>query len=152
MQLAVVLTCLGILVTGAALAEDPPESRAASGNDAPSPVQQPAAASAADPAALTEKPAAAAASTAIAAGAEPDMAQLEKRMHAMGYSTVMQNGQKYFCRRDEVLGTRLGATNHCMTPNEAVSNRQAQDFEFLQQRLMTTCVQAGAHKPANCGN
>jgi hypothetical protein len=154
MRVAVVLACLGVATCGPVLAADPPEVQAASGNDAPSPVQEPAAARPADPPPVPEKPAAAVAtaSSPAAAGAEPDMAQLEKRMHAMGYSTVMKSGQKYFCRRDEVLGTRLNATTHCMTPNEALSNRQQQDFEFLQQRLQTGCLQGGAHKAANCGN
>jgi hypothetical protein len=153
MRVAVVLACLGVVITGPALAEDPPGPQAASGNDAPNPVQQAAAAPTIDSAAVQEKPAATATATSrAAAGTEPDMAQLEKRMHAMGYSTVMKGGQKYFCRRDEVLGSRLNATNHCMTPNEALANRQQLDFEVLQQHLLNGCVQSGAHKAANCGN
>jgi hypothetical protein len=148
-----VLACLTVVVTLPALAADPPEAQVTSGNDATPAVQEAAAVPSADAAAVPAEPAAATtAATAAPADAEPDLAQLEKRMHAMGYATVMRNGQKVFCRRDEVLGTRLGVTYHCMTPNEARTNRQQQDFEVLQQRLMTTCVQAGAHKPANCGN
>src|SRR5580704_3537853 len=87
-----------------------------------------------------------------AADADSGAAQLEKRMHAMGYTTSMQHGQKMFCRRDETLGTRLGGAWHCMTENEAQSKSRAQqDVELLQQRLMQACLSGGTRKPANCG-
>jgi hypothetical protein len=139
-------------MTGSALAVDPPAPPEISGNDA-APVSQAPAAAPAEPPAAAAKPApvAAANSTSGPADAESDLAQLEKRMHAMGYATVMRNGERVFCRRDEVLGTRLATTYHCLTPNEARTNRQQQDFDVLRQHLMPGCLQGGAFKPANCG-
>jgi len=91
------------------------------------------------------------------ANADSDALRLEKRMHSRGYATRMQNGEKLFCRREEVLGTRLGGSLHCMTTGEARANeaRETQDEELLRQRLMQSCLRSGNKGTkviVNCGN
>jgi hypothetical protein len=154
MRRAAVLVWLNIAAGLPALAANPEPTTVTPNNDAaaeaPPPTAQPKSDSPA--AATTATAPATTAPAAAAADADSGAAQLEKRMHAMGYTTSMQHGQKMFCRRDETLGTRLGGAWHCMTENEAQSKSRAQqDVELLQQRLMQACLSGGTRKPANCG-
>jgi hypothetical protein len=70
----------------------------------------------------------------------------------------MQNGEKMFCRREEVLGTRLGGSLHCMTANEARVNdeRMQREQEELMHRLgQQACLFNGmvnGRPTVNCGN
>jgi|GEM_PF-1854805 len=91
------------------------------------------------------------------ADADSDALRLEKRMHSRGYATRVQNGEKLFCRREEVLGTRLGGSLHCMTAGEARANeaREEMDEELLRQRVMQSCLRSGNQGTkviVNCGN
>ena len=87
------------------------------------------------------------------ADADSDLALLEKQLHSHGYKTRMQNGEKMFCRREEVLGTRLGGALHCMTvAEERVHEKQLeQEEEQARQQLMRLCIMGGTGK-VNCGN
>ena len=76
----------------------------------------PAAPSAAQPAADAQ---------AAAAAAQAD-AQ-EKHFVSEGYSVEMHHGNKMFCRREDQLGSRLGAKKYCSTGEQlAETERQAQ--------------------------
>lgn len=124
MRLAVsLLTCVAVSVLTPALA-DPPAS-----------------ATPAAPATATPAPAAASAtpSASQAAAVKPSvdveaakMDQAEKHFLAEGYKIEMHNGEKYFCRREEQLGSRLGGEKHCSTAQQLLyteedSQRQASD-------------------------
>jgi len=87
------------------------------------------------------------------ADADSDLALLEKQLHSHGYKTRIQNGEKVFCRREEVLGTRLGGALHCMTVAEArVHEKQLeQEEEQARQQLMRLCIM-GVNGKVNCGN
>ena len=149
MRLAVVLASLtvGALIQSA-LAADPPEAAATPGKVASEPVQAPA------PAATTATPPVSASSTSAPATAlsttravdDSDAARLEQRMHARGFMTRMQNGEKIFCRREQVLGTRLGGALHCMHEDEARADedRLQGDEERQRQRMMGACVPSGS--------
>ena len=87
-------------------------------------------------------------SAATASDADSDAARLEKRMVARGFRTRMENGEKFFCRREEVLGTRLGGALHCMNAAEAraYEGRVQQEEEQLRQRLNSgACINSGGH-------
>jgi hypothetical protein len=45
----------------------------------------------------------------------PEVDQLEKHFLSEGYKLEMHNGEKYFCRREEELGSRLGGKKVCST-------------------------------------
>lgn len=124
MRLAVsLLTCVAVSVLTPALA-DPPAS-----------------ATPAAPATASPAPAAASAtpSASQAAAVKPSvdveaakMDQAEKHFLAEGYKIEMHNGEKYFCRREEQLGSRLGGEKHCSTAQQLLyteedSQRQASD-------------------------
>ena len=167
MRLAALLVCLTVAAVQPALAANPPATPAtptkdasasdASPSDASPPVRgtPEAAAPASDvPAAASSTAATAASPAATPADADSDAARVEKRMHARGYTTRMQNGEKVFCKREEVLGSRLSGAVHCMTADEARVNesRMQQDEELLRQRVMGSCLPNGTGKGANCGN
>jgi len=46
------------------------------------------------------------------------MDQLEKHFLSEGYKIEMHNGEKYFCRREEQLGSRLGGSKQCSTAQQ----------------------------------
>jgi hypothetical protein len=64
----------------------------------------------------------------------------------------MKNGEKVFCRREDVIGSRLGGNLMCMTLDEAraTENEAQNDVEHLQ-RLIKPCV-GGGSKGTMCGN
>jgi len=54
---------------------------------------------------------------------------------ALGYKPEMRNGEKVFCRREQTLGSRLGATKHCATAEELkVSQQETHDVMDKIQR------------------
>jgi hypothetical protein len=130
-----VLACLGVGAVSGALA-DPPSSP---------PAQNPAA----KPVAATTTPATEAA-TAKAPVAAPQSASAasttvpvdpeEKRLRAMGYKMQMRNGERVFCRREEVLGSRLEGKLICGTVQDlkATAEQNRQDVEHAQHQLGTT--------------
>jgi len=74
---------------------------------------------ASSPAAATSTAAASAtAAAATAAPAEEADAALEKRLTNSGYKPRMRNGTKVWCKRQDELGSRLGAQEVCATPDE----------------------------------
>jgi hypothetical protein len=61
---------------------------------------------------------AASAKTASAAQAAADNEALEKRLTNSGYKSKMRNGTKVWCKKQEEIGSRLGAQEVCATPDE----------------------------------
>ena len=128
MRLAVsLLTCVAVSVLTPALA-DPPASAtpAAPATATPAP-----AAASATPAATPSASQAAAVKPSVDVEAAK-MDQAEKHFLAEGYKIEMHNGEKYFCRREEQLGSRLGGEKHCSTAQQLLyteedSQRQASD-------------------------
>jgi hypothetical protein len=69
------------------------------------------------PATPTSAPAAAEApKTTVVVQGEQDA--LEKHFLAEGYKEEMHNGEKYFCRREQPMGSRLGAAKYCGTTQQ----------------------------------
>jgi len=169
-----VLACLTVAAIHPALAADPQEAPAASSKEAPVAVQAPVGAPTASsppapatPVNPTSATAASATATATAASntpaatapdADSDAAQLEKRMRTKGFTTRIERGGKMFCRREGMIGTRLGGTLRCMNAAEArnYEQRVEQDQEQLRQRMMQSCLMNrmpnGQATGANCGN
>ena len=109
---------LAISVLTPALADPPNEPPANTTTPAsPAPAAPAAAAPAPAAAPAAEHPAASAAQSApISPGVEvvaAQMDQLEKHLLAEGYKIELYNGEKYFCRRQEELGSRLGGQKRC---------------------------------------
>ena len=104
-----------------ALADDPPATPASS---------------AAAPAASAPATAATAAAAATKASAAIDPA--EKRLMSLGYRPQMSHGQKIFCKREPVLGSRTEVNLHCGTAAElAAETHYSQDAaQRLQQNQM----------------
>jgi len=46
----------------------------------------------------------------------------EKHFLAEGYKVEMRHGEKYFCRREDVLGSRLGGQKNCSTAQQLAQN------------------------------
>jgi len=117
------LTCLGLGSAGLASA-DPPANAAA-----PAPAASQASA-APSPASASATPSAAAATSApvmIESTKEKESDSLEKHFLAEGYKIETHNGEKYFCRREETLGTRLGGQKTCATAQQLqATEREAQ--------------------------
>jgi hypothetical protein len=80
--------------------------------DPPSQTPTQSAASAASPASPATPPtAAASAPHETTAAIDPR----EKMLKAKGYHLEMRNGEKYYCRNEEVMGSRLGGRKFCGT-------------------------------------
>jgi hypothetical protein len=104
------LACVGAGGLSLALADPPatPSAPSATATQAPSatpttPAQPAAAAS------TPSAPAKAAKDVVVEGTAEED--NLEKHFLAEGYKMEMHHGEKYFCRREQELGSRLGGMN-----------------------------------------
>jgi hypothetical protein len=165
MRFPVTLACFAVALGYQVLAQ-PPAAGAPPTPEASAPAHPPDASSAqvtsaasTAPAATPTAPAAATtpaatptAAAAVTADAESLGAQLEKRLRGQGYKPYMQNGQRVFCRREEVLGSRLDARLMCMSLDEAraYENEAQNDTEHLQ-RLVKRCLSVGSGKGANCG-
>ena len=120
----------------AATQTSPAPAAATSAPAAPAATAAPAAAAAdAHPAASAAAPAANRAPVEISAA---EMDKLEKHFLAEGYKVEMHNGQKYFCRREEELGSRLGGHKDCHSADqlqfiESDSARQVGDAQRAQR-------------------
>lgn len=77
--------------------------------------------------------AAASAKTASAAQTAADDEALEKRLTNSGYKSKMRNGQKVWCKRQDELGSRLGAQEVCATPDEW--RRSFRDNQEVVERI-----------------
>jgi uncharacterized iron-regulated membrane protein len=124
-----VLTCFVLSAMTAALADPAttdPSATAKAPAAAPSTAAPAATATPAAPAAAPHP----AASATPAAAVEVDAAQLdqqEKHFLAEGYKIEMHNGEKYFCRREEQMGSRLGGQKQCATAQQlAFTEKDAQ--------------------------
>lgn len=123
MRIAVgLLACLGAGALSSALADPPTETP-------PGATAAPSAAPAAAPSAATT--ASPPATKAAAAEIDPR----EKHFLSEGYKPEMHNGVKLFCRREEVLGSRLAAGKICATPErlERIEAEARQAVEHVQQ-------------------
>jgi hypothetical protein len=116
------LACLGAGVLSLALA-DPPATPAAAPASAPT-AASPATAATAATTAATPAPAAKAA-------AAPEMGQIERHFRAEGYSVRMKDGDKLYCKREDVLGTRLSGSVKCYTA-EALKAREDADQQSAE--------------------
>jgi hypothetical protein len=120
-----VLAVLAVITVGSlgtAVADEtsaPPESQA--------PATAPAPAAAAAPAAPAAPAAAAPAAAAPAATAKADAGTDAKEKHllAEGYKTEMHNGDKVFCRKEEILGSRLGGHKVCGSAVDLIAREAA---------------------------
>jgi hypothetical protein len=90
--------------------------------------QQPAAAPS------SSAPAAAPATAAATPPAKPAVDPDEKRLIAMGYRPEMRNGERVFCRREEVLGSRLSVKKLCGTPKDLQAAQTAYREELEGQQ------------------
>jgi len=116
---------LSVTVGGASVAlADPPATPAA-----PPAAQAPAATTATPPATpnAPATPAKDASSSNVVIQSTPEVEVLEKHFLAEGYKMEMHHGEKYFCRREEELGTRLGGQKVCGTAQQLqATEREAQ--------------------------
>lgn len=97
--------------------DNPPASTATPAAQAP--------AAAPESAAQTPAPA----QSAAAPSKSEDSRALEREKHflAEGYRIEMRHGEKVFCRREDTMGTRLGAQKVCSTAEQLTdTERQAQ--------------------------
>ena len=70
-----------------------------------------------------------------AAAATPAIDPEERRLLAEGYRMQMRHGEKVFCRREEVLGSRLEGKMNCSTAQQLKTTRdQAQEAAQRLQR------------------
>lgn len=130
------LACAGAV--NLAFADDPP---AAPANP---PAAGAAAAATASAAAATSAPASAAQPAATAKPAAPAAEQVdvqEKHFLAEGYTLEMHHGNKLFCRREEQMGTRLGAQKVCATSEQLTATerdaKRAMDRPMMPQNNPT---------------
>jgi hypothetical protein len=100
---------------------------------APPPAAAPAAA--ASPASATAPAASAPAAITTTDPAKPALNPDEKLLLSRGYKLEMHGGQKLFCRREQVLGSRLGEQKHCGTVDQLkVSQQESQEATEKIQR------------------
>jgi hypothetical protein len=66
---------------------------------------------------------------------------VDKHFLSEGYKMEMHHGEKVFCRREDVLGSRLGAQKVCSTAQQlTATERQAKasvDRSMMQQNNPT---------------
>ena len=132
-----VLACVFIGAGSVALAEDPPPSATDnSASTAPA-----AAAPSAAPATTAATPAPVASATksavtvtaAATPPAAPEVDPIEKHFISEGYRMQMRNGEKVFCRREEVMGTRLGSNNMTCSTAEVLKQTEAQAHATVER-------------------
>jgi len=156
MRSRLVIGLLAICVLTPALADPPNESSANTTTPAspapatPKPASPAAVAAApAAPAAPAAAPAAehptasAAQSAPITPGVEVEAAQLdqlEKHFLAEGYKIEIYNGEKYFCRRQEELGSRLGGQKRCLPAQQLMFTEKdaRRQLEHAQRNQTST--------------
>jgi len=111
-----VMTCIGLAGAGLAWA-DPPASAAPAAANAPASAAPPPTASASAP---------------VVVESTQEFSNLEKHFLAEGYKIEMHNGEKYFCRREEKLGTRLGGEKICGTAQQLQASERAAQAAYQQ--------------------
>ena len=134
-----VLVCLGISALCAACADKP--TKASSAAAAPPPVL--ASAPAAPAATPSAAPVTAAASAApVAEAAKMTDAEQDRHFRSLGYSMKMHDGEKLWCRHEEVLGSRVGGKLVCSTPEQIrLAEQQSKDTtESVQRSSRTGCM------------
>jgi hypothetical protein len=129
------LACMAVGGISLALA-DP--STTASARSPPSAPSAPSAPAAAAPTPAPATPAPATPQAAPAAAATPAIDPEEKRLLAEGYRMQMRHGEKMFCRREEVLGSRLEGKMSCTTAAQLQATRdRAREAAERAQRQQT---------------
>ncbi len=89
----------------------------------------------------TAAPVAAAASS-TPATAPNNQQVIEKHLISTGYKPEMQRGQKVFCRKEQIIGSHLGATKVCGTADElTLAEHNAR--EYTEQVQRSTIPQSG---------
>jgi hypothetical protein len=132
-----VLACLSVGGISSAVADPPapPASTATPATPAtpttPATATSPASTSAPAAPAQDAKAAASAADSAKTPGvlieSTPDLSTLEKHFLAEGYKMEMRNGEKVFCRKEQVMGSRLQNQKSCGSALQlSETERQAQ--------------------------
>jgi hypothetical protein len=110
-----------------ALADPPANPASPAAATAPSAAQPAASAPATAPAASAATPPAKAQTPTVNVDAEKEQDNLEKHFLSEGYKLEMHHGEKYFCRREEELGSRLGGQKVCGTAQQlSATEREAQ--------------------------
>jgi hypothetical protein len=74
---------------------------------------------------------------AVKAG-QPELTYEEQRLVSKGYKLNMRNGEKWFCRRELGLGSRVAAQNVCGTAAMLLQSRtdQQNDLRDAQKKLV----------------
>jgi|SRR5580693_9722470 hypothetical protein len=120
-----VLACVGIGGSCVALADAPTSSATSPPPAAVAPAASAATTTSSPVTASTDKPAA------------PAESVDERHFLAEGYKLEMRHGEKYFCRNEEVMGSRLGAGKVCSTAQQlTATERDAKatlDRSMMQQ-------------------
>jgi hypothetical protein len=114
----VVLACLGVAGFTFALADPPPAAQPAEPT-----TSAPAHAASPTPAA-TPAPATQASSATAAAAAASEVDPREKRLLSMGYKPQMVHGEKRFCKREPVMGSRTDMVSRCGTVDQLAAETQ----------------------------
>jgi hypothetical protein len=78
----------------------------------------------------------AASKPAVVVQSTPEVDQLEKHFLAEGYKMEMHNGEKYFCRREEELGSHLGGHKACSTAQQLAATEKEANSAFIRGQLM----------------
>jgi hypothetical protein len=70
---------------------------------------------------------------------KPELTYEEQRLVSKGYKLNMRNGEKWFCRRELGLGSRVAAQNVCGTPSMLLPEPHG-SAEGPQRRTEETCL------------
>jgi hypothetical protein len=65
----------------------------------------------------------------------PDIDSLEKHFLSEGYKLEMHNGEKYFCRREEELGSHLGGQKACSTAEQLQATEREAKSAFIRGQM-----------------
>jgi len=104
-----------------------PTSQAPAAASASTPAAAAAPATAAaptSPAPASSPPSTASAAAATSAPAKPAVDADERRLIAEGYKPQMRGGTKVYCKREQVLGSRLGTPEVCATADQLKTSTQ----------------------------
>jgi len=109
-----VMACVGIGAVSIALADpaDAPKS------SAPAAVTEARTSVPASPSTAAAPATPAAPAVTITAATPDAQEQLERHFLSEGYKSEMHGSQKVFCRREDTIGTRLGASKNCGTVDQ----------------------------------
>jgi len=93
-------------------------------SSAPAPAAQQAQAAAPEPAKQT-----------VVVQGTPEFDVLEKHFLSEGYKLEMHNGEKYFCRREDELGSRLGGHKACSTAQQLMVTEQESKAAYTRGQM-----------------